>query len=366
MPIWPYTGPKTKGATKHARHNMLTEYQSVISLSVILFVFLAYTVSRRIAIHIYRDAKQRLNLSESKYKKLERRKEKFFNKKLNLEDETIHIFTLYEITKEITKYLKRSNAIKKFKEKLSEHVHYDECLFLEVLSPQYEKIKNSKDYYIFTLKHKRKKIGYLALKGIKEDDYETVNVLGSQFALALRRVELYQELEKIAITDSLTEVNTRRHSLERLAEELNRSQARKIKLSFLMIDVDHFKKYNDQYGHLTGDQILREIGNIIKDNIREIDIAGRYGGEEFCVILPDTDLNGAQLAAERIRHAAEEAIIKVYDEEVKITLSLGISTYPDHARNVDELIDKADWALYRAKKMGRNKVCTFGDYPEES
>ena len=129
-----------------------------------------------------------------------------------------------------------------------------------------------------------------------------------------------------------------------------------------MIDVDFFKTFNDKYGHLVGDQILREIGTIIKANIREIDIAGRYGGEEFCVVLPDTDVPGAQLAAERIRKSTEETEIKAYDTTVKVTISIGMATFPADGHLMDELIDKADWALYRAKKLGRNKICAFGIY----
>ena len=137
-------------------------------------------------------------------------------------------------------------------------------------------------------------------------------------------------------------------------------------MSFLMIDVDFFKKFNDQYGHLTGDQILREIGFLIKENIREIDIAGRYGGEEFCVILPDTDRQGAYYAAERIRRAAEKKTVKAYDASVKVTVSVGTTTFPADGKEMEELIDKADWALYRCKKSGRNAVCSFGVYGDEA
>ena len=132
-----------------------------------------------------------------------------------------------------------------------------------------------------------------------------------------------------------------------------------------MVDIDFFKTYNDKYGHLTGDQILREIAGIIKDNIREIDIIGRYGGEEFCVVLPDTDNGGAGYVAERIRSAVEEATIKAYDTTVKATVSLGIAVYPQDGKEMTELIDKADWALYRAKKQGRNQICAFGKYDKE-
>ncbi len=134
--------------------------------------------------------------------------------------------------------------------------------------------------------------------------------------------------------------------------------------SFLMIDVDHFKKLNDKYGHLAGDQVLREIAAIIQGNIREIDIAGRYGGEEFCVVLPDTDRDGALYVAERIRQATKETSIKAYDTVVESSVSIGISTFPQDGKKASELIDKADWALYRAKKQGRNRVCVFGMYED--
>ncbi len=113
------------------------------------------------------------------------------------------------------------------------------------------------------------------------------------------------------------------------------------------------------------DQVLREVARIIKENLREIDIAGRYGGEEFCVVLPDTDSDGAHFAGERIRQATEEAQIKAYDTRISTSVSIGISQYPKDGSKASELIDKADWALYRAKKRGRNRVCLFGIYEED-
>jgi len=110
---------------------------------------------------------------------------------------------------------------------------------------------------------------------------------------------------------------------------------------------------------------LCEIARIIRDNIREIDSVGRYGGEEFCVVLPDTDKEGARYVAERIRESVEKTSIKAYDTRVKATISIGVATFPDDAKKSSELIDKADWALYRAKKLGRNKVCILGIDGEE-
>ncbi|MCK5259568.1 MAG: GGDEF domain-containing protein [Candidatus Omnitrophica bacterium] len=330
----------------------------IIAVYVGLVIIHAKSVAAKVESNIYEGVLR----AEGVSRKLGKQKKDLDTKRANLQTEALEIFTLYEISKEITKSLNEGEAFEIFKQKLHEHVDFKECRFLEPLSTEVKDLRKEKRYFVFTLQSKKKKIGYLAIEGVLEKDKEKVKILGHQFALALRRVHLYQEIEQIAITDSLTDVHTRRHITERFQEELKRSKVRNIKMSFLMIDVDFFKKFNDQYGHLTGDQILREVGLLINENIREIDIAGRYGGEEFCVILPDTDHQGAQYAAERIRKAIEDALIKAYDASVKITVSIGVSTFPGDGRKMDELIDKADWALYRAKKQGRNKVCSFGIY----
>lgn len=335
------------------------------SVIIVGYVGLVIVCARKMAAYIKLGIYEKRRSAEEIFRKLGSQKNSLTGEKVKLQNEALEIFTLYEITKEITKSLNEKEAFEIFKKKLHEHVLFKECRFLDPFSDEVKDLRKLDDYFVFTLKSKKMRIGYLAVEGVSERDKEKVMILGHQFALALRRVHLYQEIEQIAITDSLTEVHTRRHTMERFAEELKRSKARKINMSFLMIDVDYFKKFNDRYGHLTGDQILREVGLLIIENIREIDIAGRYGGEEFCVILPDTDRQGAQYAAERIRAAAENAHIKAYDTKVRVTVSIGTSTYPLDGKKIDELIDKADWALYRSKKLGRNIVCSFGVYDEE-
>ena len=126
---------------------------------------------------------------------------------------------------------------------------------------------------------------------------------------------------------------------------------------YLMLDIDHFKRYNDRYGHLVGDGILKEIVKGIKENIRQIDLVGRYGGEEFAVVLAETDREGGLLAAERIRQNIEKKNIFLYDEKLKATVSIGMAMYPDQADTLEALIEKADAALYRAKAEGRNRIC---------
>lgn len=300
--------------------------------------------------------------AEEENEALSRKREALFKEKIDLENEALEIFILYEITKEITKTFQEEEAFNIFKKKLKEHAGFTACRLLGPSCAEIENFKGNKDYFVFTFQEKNRDLGYLLVQGLSQEDEEKVSILGHQFSLALRRIKLYQEIEKTAITDSLTELCTRRYALERFKEEVRRSKIRKIKMSLLMIDVDFFKTFNDTYGHLTGDQILRELGAIIKENIREIDIAGRYGGEEFAIILPDTDREGAQFAAERIRRAVEQAAIKVYDTTLKVTVSIGIATFPEDARESEELTDKADSALYIAKKMGRNRVCFFGIY----
>lgn len=296
---------------------------------------------------------------------LEDKKNKLIGQKRKLENEAREIFTLYEITKDITKSFNAKDAFIMFKEKLKEHVRFDECDLHDPLSDKIKGLRKRDDYFIFTLRGKRRKIGYLSVLGLAEADQEKFMILAHQFALALRRVKLHQEVEKTAITDSLTEMFTRGHTFARFEEELERSKAKKMDMSFLMVDVDKFKHLNDYYGHLTGDKILRKVAKIIKQNIREIDIGGRYGGEEFCVILPDTDSQGAQFAAERIRKAVEETEIRAYDATVQVTVSAGVSTYPKDGASISEIVDKADWALYRAKKQGRNLTCVYGVYKDK-
>ena len=289
-------------------------------------------------------------------------KDKTYAEKSKLEKEAAQIFTLYEITKDISRHLNEQEAFELFRTKLKDNIVVEDCqLIADFGKGSQEKIVPS-TYSVLNLKSKEENLGFLIYKGVPSKDKDKFNILANQFALALRRIKLYQDVERLAITDSLTNVYTRRYFLERFEEEIKRASLRKIKLAFLMIDVDHFKMVNDQYGHLTGDYVLKEISLIIKENIREIDIVGRYGGEEFCVVLPETDLEGAYLVAERIRKGAEERLIKAYDTSVRVTLSIGVSTYPSSGKETEELIDKADWALYRAKTQGRNCVVVFGQY----
>lgn len=269
-------------------------------------------------------------------------------------DETIAV---YEITKQICKSLDKDNVFSSFKEQIDKYVRVYDCRFLCGDAD----LSLYANHTILPLKLDKELMGYLVADRINEQDKDKFHILAGQLMLGLKRAYLYQRLEAQAITDSLTQVLTRRFCLERLNEEIERSRKFNYHFSLLMVDIDHFKGYNDRYGHLVGDAILREISKTIKENIRQIDLIGRYGGEEFLVILTETDKEQAKLAAERIRQAIEYKHIKVYDEDLKATISLGISTFPDDAQDAQVLIEKADQALYQAKQTGRNRVCEYLD-----
>jgi len=198
--------------------------------------------------------------------------------------------------------------------------------------------------------------GVLYIENISRIYFENFLILSAQFAIQLQKVILYKKVQDMAITDSLTEVSTRRYFLERFGEEIRRSMRKKTNLSFLMIDLDSFKEKNDKFGHLVGDVILREIAQILKSNLREIDIIGRYGGEEFSVALAGIDRDGAFQVAERLRSSVERSVFKAYDEKVSSTISIGISAFPEDGVDKNSLIESADKALYKAKEKGRNRV----------
>lgn len=217
-----------------------------------------------------------------------------------------------------------------------------------------------KTFAAVPLLSENKLVGILTVEDLPFIDFERVAILAMQFSLEIKKVLLYEMVEELAITDSLTGLYVRRYFFERFDEELNRSARYKFKFACLMMDIDDFKKCNDTYGHLVGDVVLKEIAAIIKQNTREIDLAGRYGGEEFSLILPETERDGAYLVAERIRKKVEENVFKAYDEKLKITISIGVAFYPKDSNTAEELIEKADEALYKAKRSGKNIVCMSG------
>lgn len=179
--------------------------------------------------------------------------------------------------------------------------------------------------------------------------------------------ELLYKVEYLAITDALTGLYNRRRFHDILLKEFERSKRYATPVSLLMIDIDHFKKVNDRYGHLAGDDVLRNVAQIIQKIIRDIDTAARYGGEEYIVILPNTEKNDALKVAERMRTTIEHNRFAEIDNST-ITISIGIAGMPDNQIDTeDKLIRAADLALYRSKQNGRNRSqISDGKYFESS
>jgi len=193
----------------------------------------------------------------------------------------------------------------------------------------------------------------------RADHQRLLESLGMQIAAALQNAHLYE----LAMVDGLTGLFMRRYFDARIDEEIERSKRFGTPFSVVMIDVDDFKKLNDTYGHLIGDRVLRAIANTVKQQMRGVDTAARYGGEELAIILPRTEMLNAYNVGERIRSAIVELRITTDDDTPKVlnvTASFGISSYPEsRVSSGEDLVRKADQALYRAKKMGKNRVELF-------
>lgn len=187
------------------------------------------------------------------------------------------------------------------------------------------------------------------------EDINLLTILSNQAAIAVENALLYQKLEKEAITDELTSVYNYRYLISSLENEIKRARRFKQTFSFVMVDVDNLKAYNDRLGHISGSQALREMANVIKANCREIDLVSKYGGDEFGLLLPQTKLAGAHRVIERVISAVAN---HCFDGKTPglLTCSAGVSSFPGDGETSGELINAADKALYQAKRAGKNAV----------
>ena len=168
--------------------------------------------------------------------------------------------------------------------------------------------------------------------------------------------QYHEEIYRMTIIDGLTQVHVKRYLLEALDKELMRARRHVRDLSFLMLDIDHFKKINDVHGHLAGDYVLKEVARIIQQRIRRDEVLARYGGEEFAIILPETTLEGAHALADGLREKIEESRFVFQSETIRVTISIGGALLQDSDRTSLDLIKRADEKLYEAKRAGRNRV----------
>ena len=203
-------------------------------------------------------------------------------------------------------------------------------------------------------------------RGFSESDVRLFTGVAEHVAVAVENALTYQQTKELSNRDELTGLYNRRYFFERFEKEVERAKRYDRILSVIMIDIDHFKNYNDSFGHLQGDALLKKLAGLLEKCLRKADVIARYGGEEFFVLLPETDKEQARLAGEKLRLAVEETDFHAHAPELKpgkVTITLGISSLPRDALDALSLLDLADKALYFGKAQGRNRVSA--EVPEE-
>jgi len=189
-----------------------------------------------------------------------------------------------------------------------------------------------------------------------EDNLRLLNIIGKQVSIALENAELYERMHEMATVDNLTGVYNRLYFQDRLQKEFENAQKEGYSLSLAIFDIDHFKRFNDTFGHLFGDKVLKDISNLLKSSLRSGDIIARYGGEEFVVLFPRTGLKEAYDKVEILREKIAKTVIRDELVTASVTVSFGLSSYPETSSTQSELLKMADDALYEAKESGRNCV----------
>jgi diguanylate cyclase (GGDEF)-like protein len=197
----------------------------------------------------------------------------------------------------------------------------------------------------------------LSQQEIPQEQIPILNAIAGQLGMAVKNSRLFQGVEELSITDGLTGLYLLRYFKQRLKEEFFRAERTHGHLSLMILDIDHFKRFNDTYGHQAGDTILATVAERVLANARKVDITARYGGDEFVIILPDTTPDEAMLLAERLLQAlSKEPVSLANNVTANLTVSIGVATYPTHANTIEELIRRADEALYWIKSHGRNRT----------
>lgn len=194
-------------------------------------------------------------------------------------------------------------------------------------------------------------------KPITENELKILTMFADQAGLAIENSQMYEETVILSNTDRLTGVWNHGYFQHQLTEEIKRAARFNRIVSLIMLDLDYFKKYNDSYGHVAGDKILKSVAKILRNTAREIDFIARYGGEEFVIILPETTKENSFMLAERMRKNIADSH---RDNNGKtVTVSCGVAGFPEYAKDKEQLIDFADCALYAAKNSGRNRTCMY-------
>lgn len=241
------------------------------------------------------------------------------------------------------------------------------------------KMKESKSHIIskdgktglFAIRNEERTMGVIAASSnidkLSKTEIDYLCQLSAQASVTTQRANSYAQVLKYATLDALTGLNNRRQFEVRLKQESANAGRNKKPLCCIMLDIDYFKKVNDTWGHSAGDCVLKNVAKIVAQGLREYDIASRYGGEEFCILLPDTKIREAVFVAQRLRAAVEKADINISEDQVlgvdtlKVTISVGVSEYNEYMETPERLHQSADIALYEAKRRGRNRVVVYDE-----
>lgn len=241
------------------------------------------------------------------------------------------------------------------------------------------KMTNSKSHIVskdgktglFAIRNEERTVGVIAASSnidkLSKADIDYLCQLSAQASITTQRANAYAQVLKYATLDALTGLNNRRQFEIRLKQEFANAKRNKKPLCCIMLDIDYFKKVNDTWGHAAGDCVLKNVAKIVAHELREYDIASRYGGEEFCILLPDTKIREAAFVAQRLRSAVEKADINISEDKVlgvdslKVTISVGVSEFEKNFSTPEKLYQNADAALYEAKKRGRNRVVVYDE-----
>lgn len=218
------------------------------------------------------------------------------------------------------------------------------------------------------LRSKGKVLGVIELinqlegRSFQLEDLTLLKTLADYAAIAIENARYFQKVQELTITDDMTSLYNSRHLQQQLDLEIQRSRRYHLKFSLIFLDLDHFKTVNDNYGHLVGSKVLRETADIILECLRDVDVATRYGGDEFVLLLPETDITAAMIVTSRLREAMNAHVFAAdAGMNIRLTASFGVATYPDDADTKVDIIRVADNAMYHVKETTRNGIATAVD-----
>lgn len=295
-----------------------------------------------------------------------------------IEDKANNVATLSKVNLELKKSIDELSILFSFSNQLNKVNSIDELK--DVTKATLENIVDvgylditledincqQQDVLIIPIMVSGEKYATFILKSSKTGELTTIykeffQIIVNQLAVTVERLNLYEELKILSITDSKTRLYNFMYYNNRLEDEIRNAEKNSTSVALLMIDIDNFKVYNDNCGHFMGDLVIEQLGKILKEQIRESDIAARFGGEEFTVILPGINKKDAYLVAEKIRNKVKEGIVVSNKYKYpNITISIGVSIFPENGKTPSELVKTADIELYKAKAAGKDQVsCAF-------